>query len=160
MWKQAGHLHSDFYQGKKLISKSLNKTMPKSGSGSFLEITCKAWRKIIAWSYSIIQRVVFSSHWIILKSLSIKWLHRFEYLHKCIQSCLAWARPACSPTTRTEYHIMEKEQKSSFKRGASFRVSCLESSSSKGSSVPQKWCTMHQVLEGKSQIYTEGWLHC
>lgn len=43
---------SNFYEGKKIFSKSLNKTLSKCGSGSFLEITCKVWSKIIAWEHS------------------------------------------------------------------------------------------------------------
>lgn len=45
--------NSDLYERKKKIfSKSLNKILWMCGSGSFLEITCKVWSKIIAWSYS------------------------------------------------------------------------------------------------------------
>lgn len=162
-----------FIKVKKTFSKSLNKTLSKNGSRSFLEITCKVWSKVIAWSYSklcIVLRVAFSLCWIIFKNLFIKWLHRFDHLYKCIQSCLVWTSSVCNPTMRTlyehlimeiiyEYHIMEKEQKSEVRAWASFRGSHLENSNSpKDSSVPGQSCTMHQVSEERSQIYTEGGL--
>lgn len=41
-----------FYEDKRYLHKSLNKTLSKCGSRSFLEIASKVRSKIIAWSYS------------------------------------------------------------------------------------------------------------
>lgn len=135
---------------QKLISKSLNKTVPRCGSGSVLEITCKVWRKIIAWPYSFMERVVLSLHWIILKSLFIKLLHRFDHLHKLyakvsgVSQSSLWSHKE----SWTSHHGKGTEEQF-WERGSLLSVMFL---------VPQKWYTMHQELEGKSQIYTESWL--